>query len=325
MSKDDAIGGYFELELRPGKEFHAKAIALNSARNCLEYVLLARKYRKVYIPRYTCEVVLEPFHRNNIAYEFYSVNMQLEPSDYPELAADEAFLYTNYFGLKQEAVEKIVAIYGKQTIIDNAQAFYAPPLPGIDTFYSPRKFFGVADGGYLYTDAPLHLDIPQAVSWNRMQHLLRRIDEGAEAGYIDFLTNEKKLSSESLKQMSSLTHTILKNVDYEKTKANRISNYRMMADKLDKSNTLSFSLSDACVPMIYPYMTTNLKLREKLISSRIYIATYWPNVLTSNSTDSTEYLLAKYILPIPIDQRYQKRNIQKILRSINTNLFTIVK
>lgn len=313
MSKDDAIGGYFELELRQGKEFHAKAIALNSARNCLEYVLLARKYRKVYIPRYTCEVVLEPFHRHNIAYEFYSVNMQLEPSDYPELAADEAFLYTNYFGLKQEAVEKIAALYGKQTIIDNAQAFYAPPLPGIDTFYSPRKFFGVADGGYLYTDAPLHLDIPQAVSWNRMQHLLRRIDEGAEAGYAEFQKNDTDLSNMPILRMSKLTHAILSSIDYVTAQKQRIDNYNTLAASLQQINELRLALKQNAVPMAYPFLSSDSTLRSRLISNRIFVATYWPNVLTGADEKSNEYSLAKFLIPLPLDQRYSYNNISKLI------------
>ena len=45
-----AIGGYFELELRSGERYHKDALCLNTARNCFEYILLARKYKKVYIP-----------------------------------------------------------------------------------------------------------------------------------------------------------------------------------------------------------------------------------------------------------------------------------
>lgn len=52
------IGGYFELELRQGEHYHKDAIRLNSARNCFEYILLARKYKKVFLPYYTCEVLL---------------------------------------------------------------------------------------------------------------------------------------------------------------------------------------------------------------------------------------------------------------------------
>ncbi|MBQ9095354.1 MAG: hypothetical protein IJY53_03375 [Akkermansia sp.] len=313
MSKDDAIGGYFELELRQGEEFHAKAIALNSARNCLEYILLARKYRKVYIPLYTCEVVLEPFHRHNIAYEFYSVNMQLEPSDYPELAADEAFLYTNYFGLKQEAVEKIASLYGKQTIIDNAQAFYAPPLPGIDTFYSPRKFFGVADGGYLYTDAPTLPNIPRDYSWERMQHLTRRADESAEAGYSFFRTNSESLSNAPIRYMSRLTKKIMCSCDYAYAKKQRLANYRTLTYHLSSLNLLNITSNIGAIPMAYPLLSNDVSLRNRLIQHRIYVATYWPNIFQWAHKQSLEQVFTKKLIPIPIDHRYSEEDMRKIV------------
>jgi hypothetical protein len=40
MNNEDSmqpIGGYFELELRKGKEYHTDAIRLNTGRNALEY------------------------------------------------------------------------------------------------------------------------------------------------------------------------------------------------------------------------------------------------------------------------------------------------
>ena len=46
----EAIGGYFELELRKGGHYHKKALKLNTARNCFEYVLHVRHYCKVYLP-----------------------------------------------------------------------------------------------------------------------------------------------------------------------------------------------------------------------------------------------------------------------------------
>ena len=50
----EAIGGYFELELRKGKHYHENALRLNSARNAFEYILRVRNYKKIYIPYYTC-------------------------------------------------------------------------------------------------------------------------------------------------------------------------------------------------------------------------------------------------------------------------------
>ena len=146
------VGGYFELELRKGEHYHKKALRLNTARNCFEYVLRSRGWKKVYIPYYTCEVMLEPIKKMGINHEFYHINEFFEPVSFPKLAETEAFLYTNYFGLKQSCVELLAKQFGNHLIVDNAQAFFAEPIEGIDTFYSARKFFGVADGAYLYTN-----------------------------------------------------------------------------------------------------------------------------------------------------------------------------
>ena len=52
-----AIGGYFELELdNRGTLYHDDAIALNSGRTSLEYILLHNSYEKVFLPYYTCDV-----------------------------------------------------------------------------------------------------------------------------------------------------------------------------------------------------------------------------------------------------------------------------
>lgn len=69
----NAIGGYFELELRRGEHYHKDAIRLNTARNCFEYVIRARHYTKVYMPFYTCEVMFEPLQKLNIEFEFYTI------------------------------------------------------------------------------------------------------------------------------------------------------------------------------------------------------------------------------------------------------------
>jgi len=56
-----AIGGYFELETCISETlYHDNAIAVNSCRNALEYILVANDYNKIYIPYYTCDVTLQP-------------------------------------------------------------------------------------------------------------------------------------------------------------------------------------------------------------------------------------------------------------------------
>ena len=302
----DAIGGYFELELRKGEHYHKDALRLNTARNCFEYVLRVRKYTKVYIPYYTCDVMLEPLKKCNVAYEFYHINHQLEPDQDFNLQPTEAFLYTNYYGLKQRCVERLAQQYGKQLIVDNAQAFFAEALEGIDTFYSARKFFGVADGAYLYIDKLLDIELEQDQSYDRMIHLLKRADIGAEAGYADFRHNDDSLIGQPIKRMSKITEKILCSIDYESVKDLRRANYLALDSLLKNTNGIELHMDDDSVPMVYPYLTNDETLRQRLIDNRIFVATYWPN--KEWQCAGFDLILQKQLLPLPITTKFNMIN-----------------
>lgn len=309
----DAIGGYFGLELRHGEHYHKDAIRLNTARNCFEYVLRSRQYTKVYIPYYTCEVMLEPLKKLGVQYEFYSINEKLEPVVLPDLKENEAFLYTNYYGLKQDCVLKLANCFGNRLIVDNAQAFYAKPIQGIDTFYSARKFFGVADGAYLYTDCRLEVNFEQDQSYDRMSHLLKRTDVGAEFGYRDFRLNDDSLINNPIRRMSNLTEKILGSIDYENCREKRIENYKYLDEHLKSSNKIHFDLADGAAPMVYPYWINDDSLRKKMIDNKIYVATYWPNVCQWCQKGNMEQEFVSDLLPLPIDQRYGKQDMENVV------------
>lgn len=307
------IGGYFSLELPYGEEYHKDAIRLNSGRNCLEYILRARGYKKVYLPYYTCGVVLEPFEKLGIPYEFYHIDINFEIRDWLTLKADEALLYVNYYSLKQRYVEHLVEKIGERLIVDNTQAFYAKPIAGIDTFYTCRKFFGVPDGAYLYTDKLLEEEFEQDLSFERMASLTKRIDLGAEAGYGNFREVTKSFVGQPIKRMSNLTQRLMQGINYKKIAQQRRANYIQLNNALGRSNTLSLPLEEDAVPMVYPYLASVKGLREKLIENKVFVARYWPNVLEWTTIDDTEYLIAYQMQPMPIDQRYGKEDMNRII------------
>lgn len=309
------IGGYFSLELPLHEEYHKNAIRLNTGRNCLEYILRSRKYRKVYIPYYTCDVVLEPFHKLNVEYEFYHIDINLEIPDQISLLDDEALLYTNYYGLKQHYIEKLAENFGQQLIVDSTQAFYARPIKGIDTFYTCRKFFGVPDGAYLYTDKPLDIELAQDISWERMSFLTKRWDLGAEAGYADFRDQSEQLIGQPIKRMSNLTQRMMESIDYEAAAKQRRKNFCHLHDALNASNQLHFSIDDE-VPMVYPYLNDDTSLKQRLIKNRIYVATYWPNVMAWCNHNSLEFILSDRTVFLPLDQRYGEEEMNHIVRNI---------
>ena len=313
-----ALGGYFELEVKRGRHYHDNAIRLNTARNCFEYVLRARCCRKVYVPLYTCEVMLEPIQKLGLVFEFYHINEHLEPANLPELGPDEFFLYTNYFGLKQNCVKRLSSLYGRQLIVDNAQAFFDMPVEGIDTFYSARKFFGVADGAYLYTDKPISRVFEQDCSFHRMSHLLKRLDLGAEEGYQDFRRNDDDLIGQDIKAISNLTDALLSGIDYTDAKRKRRDNYHCLDQELAESNGMRLELDDNAVPMVYPYLAEDSSLKKKLIANRIYVATYWPNVFMWCRDGDWEYELADRMVFLPVDQRYDQKDMDRIIETIHS-------
>ena len=314
-----SIGGYFELELPKGKAYYPNAICLNTGRNAFEYILKAKQYKKVYLPYFTCDVMLEPIQKLNLEVAFYAIDETFRPIfDYSILHESDVFLYTNYFGICDSQVLEVHQKC-KNIIIDNAQAFYASPLSGVDTFYSPRKFFGVADGAYLYTDAKLEDVLDTDISYKRFSHLLKRIDASAEDGYLDFVLNDKSLEHNSIKKMAALTSKMLAAINYEAIAAIRKENARYMHHALKDSNKLQFDISANAVPMVYPYWAKK-GLRAKLLEHKIYTATYWPNVKEWCGEGSLEVQLTEELIHLPVDHRYGKEEMDLILKIINNGI-----
>ena len=310
-----AIGGYFELELNQGLEYHPNAIRLNTGRNAFEYILLVKKYRKVYLPFYTCDVMMEPIQKLNIEVEFYSIDETFLPIfNFKKIKFDEVFVYTNYFGICDKLVG-VVAAKCKNLIIDNSQAFYSLPLTGVNTFYSPRKFFGLPDGAYLYTNKLMGSKFEKDISYKRCEHLLGRVETGAEAHFQTYKENSKSLCNQPIREISNLTQKLLSSIDYNTIADIRRQNFNYLHNELSQSNKLKFEFDNSTVPMVYPLLIKNgAALKKELIANKIYVASYWPNVLDWAKADSFEYNLAKNMIAVPVDQRYEIKDMNEVLK-----------
>ena len=294
------IGGYLELQFLNGNEYYPHLLKLNTGRNALEYILKAKRYTSVYLPYFTCEVLLEPIRKLGIQYQFYTIDDKFDPVLDFEVGPTECFLYTNYFGLKQDTVLALSKKF-ENLIIDNSQGFFSEPPAQIDTFYSCRKFFGVPDGAYLHTTSKVKFKLDRDVSYERISHLTKSIDLGIENGYEDFIENNKILSNNPIRKMSNLSQKILKGVDYKECKYRRNSNFMYLHDFLMKHNNYSFDASDINGPIIYPLLHSSTSIRTKLIEKRIYTPTYWPNVFDWTTKKMLEYYLAEHLVSLPID------------------------
>ncbi len=319
----DAIGGYFEIEPRTVEE-HAipqkDGILLNTGRNAFEFILrLTPNIRMVYLPFYTCDVMREPLNKLKIPYTFYHTSHKLDIVEDFALDEDEYIVVNNYFGVKDEYVSWMAKKYQERLIIDNAQAFYAPVLEGTKTMYSPRKFFGVPDGGIACLSnnnrSWLYYDCDD--STNRLEHLMIRKIQGAESGYEKFREAESSLCNQQLMQMSNYTRDALKHIDYKNVCEIRRNNFRILHEALYNYNKLPIpDLDSFACPMTYPFWDCRHRdWRYKMKEERIFIPKFWPNVVSYGHYELEE-MMAEQIMPLPIDQRYNGENMKRIIEII---------
>lgn len=305
------IGGYFELECGHAPLYYPDGIYLNLCRSAFRYIVRALGINEIYIPRYTCNVVADAIAKENCKIQNYDIDHDLMPLQ--EIPTEAFVIYNNYFGVCGHKVEEMARIY-PNLIVDNAQAFYSAPDCRA-AVYSPRKFFGLPDGGILRgNDIPV-LPIEPDNSYTHCSHLLKRHDLGAEAAYNDFAVNDKQLEQSELKAMSPLTLALMGNIAYQRSKKRRLDNFNYLLQHLQTEFPISLAEDD--VPMVYPLLHEDgQSLRKKLISNKIFCAGYWPTVSPTVAPESIEYNLATNLVNLPIDQRYTLSDMHRILELI---------
>lgn len=229
-------------------------------------------------------------------------------------AAGEWLLYVNYFGLCADNVDDVLRRFpAEQVVIDQSQAFYTRPPACLATLYSPRKFFGVPDGGYLVTKrsvpAPAETD---DLSVSRATHLLKRLAMGAEAGYADYAVAEAALRLQEPRQMSTLTQHILASIDYADVSTRRTANFTFLDTRLGHLNQFAFDGYGDGVPLCYPFLGAPAGSRERLSRERIYTPCYWQDVAEDHVAPSFERELADTALFLPCDQRLSPPQLEKM-------------
>lgn len=297
------IGGYIELDLYSGNEYHNNCVALNSARHCLAYLIESKNIKKIYLPLFLCNSVENICKKYDVIIEFYNIDSSFYPVFKKSLENNEWLYIVNYYGqISNNEILKLKNKY-KNIIVDNVQSFFQSPIDGVDTIYTCRKFFGVSDGAYLYTNALLERELDFDISYDRMNFLLGRFEKGANAFYNEYVSNNKLFADEPIKKMSRLTRNFLRAIDYENAEKIRSQNFLHLDNCLKKVNKLKLTVPKGA--FMYPlYLKNGSAIRKQLQKQKIYIPTLWPEVLDKCDCSVVEYDYAKNILPLPCDQRY---------------------
>jgi hypothetical protein len=116
--------------------------------------------------------------------------------------------------------------------------------------------------------------------------------------------------------MSPLTHRLLQSIDWQSSADKRIQNYATLHAALAPINRLPLPAQPAFAPMCYPLVCGIPGLRDELIDAGVALPLYWPEVIQNTEANETENILARTLLPIPLDQRYSTADMQHIVRLI---------
>lgn len=305
------IGGYIELDTYSLPMLHEGAAALNCGRNALAYLIEAEDIRKIVLPYFICSSVKKVCEKYSVKIRYYHILPDFNP-DVPPLENDEWFYVVNYYG--QVSREKLETLADRvpHIIIDNAQDYFAEPIKGADTLYTCRKYFGVPDGAFLYTNIHLKRELPEDESFERMHFLLGRYERNASEFYIESVMNNRFFETEQVKKMSLLTWNLLHAVNYEQVKRKRTENFKILSDALQTINRLDVRNVEGA--FMYPLLLADAAdIRRKMQEQKIYIPILWPNVLEDVPEEWLEWEYAQNILPLPVDQRYNDKDMEYIV------------
>lgn len=336
------IGGEFEIDkLRKGTakipDIFDRGYFYSSGRAALYHILTCIVNcgnKKILLPDYLCESIVNVVKLSAIPYEFYSLNADLSidlktiNNIYDE---NTSILIINYFGgvdVKRE-IERVREVFKNVLIIlDNVQALFSM-FELIDAdfmFTSFRKQLPVPDGAWVVSKSH---NLEEVFNKNtfaqyklaggllKYNNQFSSIDENM---YLDLFVKGETLIDRNINScMSDITTSLLQNVDFEMIRNKRIENSMFLIEGLRKIGVSPIiDFYSGKVPLFIPVKFRDRSyIRSLLIENRIFCPIHWPKFSEVNLNKNSIY---DEELSLVIDQRYNIDDIKLMLSIIELGL-----
>lgn len=317
------IGSFLELQLPKGCELYNQEIniaRLNTGRMGIWHAFRVTGCKRIWIPIYQCDSIRETLKKKGVDICYYHQDINFNPMDI-EAKDDDAVLIANYYGImSSERMAELAKPY-RHAIIDCAQAFFCKPVEGALMVYSCRKFVGAPDGAYVVgKNAHLFVgEYPQCYSSDTAAFLLKRIEYGCEGkGYEARSLNEQRIDAEDCMKMSKLTHTLMDAEDYENNKRKRRKNFAYAHQCLGDINKIDPTryMDEETVPMVYPLVVEDDECINRLFEAKHFQGHWWSYICNEQPENNFEHWISRYMIPITIDQRYGKKEIDYLVKVV---------
>ena len=315
---DDAIGGYFGLELveRRAPAWISHAHRFVSGRAAIAAFLATRSKGILWLPHFVCGAVLEATLGAGRPVRRYALADDFAPPRNLPIEVDDTILIVDYFGVTGEAVKRALEHFGRERVlVDASQSLFFPRDLAEHIVYSPRKFAGLPDGGLLVTSRPASStgQSDERGSIYRVQHLLERAAGLREEGRENFAKAERSLTYTHPAPMSLLTGSMLENLDFGWIKNARARNASVLRDAASRVHPLLDQAPPDVAPLCIPVLSTNTeRVRATLSGQRVFLAHYWPDAIVPTH-DRHARILMEQTLFLPCDQRYETQDMERLI------------
>ena len=307
---------------------------------------LDKTNKKVLIPAYTCQTVITPFEEAGWQCEYYSIKSNLRIDLYSlenTIAKHNPSLLVvhPYFGmdLNEEEIATLNTIKekGVEIVLDLTQCLFSTKQYPFASFIvaSYRKWMPIPDGGYLLNQSN-SVKISQPESENA-----EFTDRELAAMYLRgqyFDNGEQRTKAISIRlskaadhiadsnitphKMSQVAYNLMQNEDIKLNQQRRYENYTYLYQNVresDKVAKVCKNIDEVTTAPLYftIFVQDRPSLQRPLAQEAIYAPVIWPmedeRVLIN---DEVKYIY-DHILAIPIDQRYDERDMQRAVEIIN--------
>ena len=323
---------------------------LNSGRACLAVIMdiLKLRNKKVLIPDYLCgEIIMGLLDHKNIEYDFYPIGRDLKVNTAvlrDKLLKNDvaAILVINYFGIinmssavleirKMNPGIKIIQDCVQDPFLLHFQRFGRQKADVV--FTSFRKMFPVIEGAVFRTARPLTAGIPLPSGYNdffgknliaavsKNYFLNSKVKTGMESFAVYYFDLAKKELGFQPCQMTPFSYDAMSKLDIKQIGMKRRSNYIYMAKLFKKFSwvkVIKYSLSKEDVPLICPVLVPSALrdgLRGYLRKHRVFCPVHWPVYeKMKRKIGEDACFVAECILGVPIDQRYDREDLDYVAK-----------
>lgn len=278
--------------------------------------------KKIAIPSFLCESMIQPIDKEHFLYSFYCVDFDNNSLvfDFSGIEDCSYILVLDYFGY--QAPQNIFP-KGKIVIRDLTHSIFSQKYDDADYYFgSLRKWAGFLTGGFAYKRENMIFKPTQDCSKyaslrnEAMKQKKSYIEDNfGDKKYLSIFRDAEELLDECDIEISPLSDIkAAKMLDFGFLKRRRYENAKILIEGL-RQYCLFKSVKPTDCPLCVPIIINNRDaLRKHLIEKNIYCPIHWPK--PEQVPDGVSTKLYTNELSLVCDQRYAKDDMNRIVEAV---------